>query len=56
MYDDGSEEIVFNLREFCRINNYNRSALYQTAKYDASKPIRSNNLRSYKGIKVKRME
>jgi group I intron endonuclease len=42
IHPDGREEIIINLREFCRKNNYNRSHLYQVAK---------GRIKSYKGIK-----
>lgn len=54
-YENGKTETVFNLREFCRVNGYNRSSLYQTAKYDATKKITPRNLRVYKGMSVKKI-
>lgn len=54
-YADGKQEKIFNLREFCRLNDYNRSALYQTAKYDKNKPTSPKNLRIYKGMFVKKI-
>ena len=54
-YDSGETKTVYNLREFCRVNGYNRSALYQTAKYDDAKKTTPQNLRVYKGMRVKKV-